>query len=199
MQNRLAALVSLLALAPLSLATAQQRGFAGCWLRPEPAPTCRGFFVTEASAEFALNRRPNESSPRFMLGVGYMHNRDSVGSVGGVVAWDVGRGWAKPARGEVRYRRWLDGSALDFSGGIAHRGLIPPSGNGELGRAYGPTAGVGLEWKYIALDARGELLHGAGQTRADFFMGARTTSAGAPVAVLVALGLIVYVVSQTAY
>jgi hypothetical protein len=190
-----------LGLVAISSAAAQNgpRSIAGCWLRPAPQPTCSGFIVTEASAEFALNRRVNESSPRFMLGVGYMHNLDTVSSIGGVVAWDVGRGWAKPTRGELRYRRWLTKTALDFSGGITHRGLIPPSGNGELGHAYGPTADVGLEWKYVALDARGEVLHGAGQTRADFYAGARTTSAGAPIAVLGALGLIVYVVTRAGY
>jgi hypothetical protein len=184
---------------PLVSAVAQSRSAASCWFRPGPMPACSGFVVTEASAEFRLNRRLNETNPRFMLGVGYLRGVDPTSSVGGIVAWDVGRGWAAPARAEARYRRWLTGAAVDLSAGITHRKLIPPSGNGELGRAWGPTVGAGLEWKYVAIDTRADLLHGAGQTRSDFYMGARTTSVGAPIAVLGALALIVAVVSQTAY
>lgn len=184
---------------PFVAAGAQSRSAASCWLRPAPVPACSGFLVTEASAEFRLNRRENETNPRFMLGVGYMRGVDAGSSVGGIVAWDVGRGWAAPARGELRYRRWLTTTAVDLSAGVAHRGLIPPSGNGELGQAWGPTLGAGVEWKYVALDARGEVLHGAGQTRTDAFVGARTTSIGAPIAVLAGLALIVAVVSQVSY
>lgn len=187
-----------LTLAPFATLAAQSRSAASCWFRPGPMPACSGFLVTEASAEFRLNRRINETNPRFMLGVGYMRGVDPESSVGGIVAWDVGRGWAPPARAEARYRRWLTGAAVDLSAGIAHRMLIPPSGNGELGRAWGPTVGAGLEWKYVAVDTRAELLHGAGQTRSDFYMGARTTSVGAPIAVLGALALIVAVVLLSA-
>jgi hypothetical protein len=189
----------LLWLAPFVHASAQTRSFGGCWLRPAPLPACSSFLVTEASAEFRLNRRVNESSPRFMLGVGFMRGVNTASSVGGIVAWDVGRGWSPPARAELRYRRWLTTTALDFSAGVTHRGLIPPSGNGELGRAWGPTLGAGVEWKYVALDTRADLLRGAGQTRADAYVGARTTSVGAPIAVLAGLALIVAVVSQVDY
>jgi hypothetical protein len=197
MQKRLTALLCLLA--PFFPATAQTRSPAGCWLRPAPTPTCGNFLVTEASAEFRLNKRENQTNPRYMLGVGFMHNVDSIRSIGGVVAWDVGRGWALPARADLRYRRWLATTALDFSAGVAQRKLIPPSGNGELGQALGPTLGAGVEWKYVALDARADLLHGAGQTQSDVFLGARTTSIGAPIAVLAGLALIVAVVSQVDY
>jgi hypothetical protein len=195
---RIALILGLFAVSSAS-AQAETRSAVSCWFHPAPAPACPGFLITEASAEFRLNRRENETSPRFVLGVGFLKNVDSARSVGGVLAWDVGRGWAKPTRGELRYRRWLTTTAIDFSVGITHRGLIPPSGNGELGRAYGPTAGIGVEWKYVALDARGELLHGADQTRADIFLGGRTTSVGAPIAVLAGLGLIVYVVTRAGY
>lgn len=197
MQKRFTVLLCLVA--PFIQASAQSRSAASCWFRPAPAPSCSGFLVTEASAEFRLNHRENETNPRFMLGVGYMRGVDPASSVGGIVAWDVGRGWAAPARGELRYRRWLTTTAIDLSAGITHRGLIPPSGNGELGRAWGPTLGAGVEWKYVALDTRAEVLHGAGQTRADAFLGARTTSVGAPIAVLAGLALIVAVVSQVSY
>lgn len=180
-------------------AAAQSRSFAGCWLRPAPAPTCSNFIVTEASAEFALKPRENITNPKFMLAAGFMHNVDSEQSVGGVVAWDVGRGWARPTRGELRYRRWFSNGALDFAGGIAQRGVSVSSGSGAVVRAYGPTAMVGAEWKYIALDLRGESLRGDGRTFNDAYLGARTTSVGAPIAVLAGLALIVAVVSQVEY
>jgi len=180
-------------------AAAQTRSFAGCWLRPAPAPTCSDFLVTEASAEFRLNRRENYSNPRYMLGIGFMHNVDPASSVGGVVAWDVGRGWAKPARGEVRYRKWLSAGALDFAGGLAQRGVTASDGSGREVRAYGPTAMVGAEWKYVALDVRDDFLTGDKRTFNDVYVGARTTSIGAPIAVLAGLALIVAVVSQAGY
>lgn len=180
-------------------AAAQVRSPVGCWLRPAPSPTCTGFVVTEAAAEFALNPREDMSNPRYILGAGYMHNLDSTQSAGAVVGWDVGRGWARPARGELRYRRWAKPFAYDVGAGVAQRGITLSDGTGREGRAYGPTALVGVEWKYIALDARGDLLRGDGRTFGDVYLGARTTSIGAPIAVLAGLALIVAVVSQVNY
>jgi hypothetical protein len=180
-------------------AQAQGRSFAGCWLRPAPAPTCSSYLVTEASAEFRIHNGENESNPRYVLGVGFMQNIDPASSVGAVVAWDVGRGWARPARGELRGRRWLANGALDFAGGIAQRGITASDGTGREVRAYGPTAMVGAEWKYIALDVRDDLLRGDNRTFNDVYVGARTTSVGAPIAVLAGLALIVVVVSQVNY
>jgi len=180
-------------------AEAQTRSAASCWLRPAPLPTCSSFIVTEATAEFALNSRENISNPRFILSAGFMKNVDSASSVGAVVGWDVGRGWARPARGEVRYRRWSNPLAFDFGLGAAQRGITASDGSGRELRAYGPTALAGVEWKYIALDARGELLRGDSRTFGDMYLGARTTSVGAPIAVLAGLALIVAVVSQVNY
>jgi hypothetical protein len=189
----------LLVAATAATAGAQSRSLAGCWLRPAPRPTCSSFLVTEASAEFSLDKRENQGDPRFVLGVGFMHNIDTASSVGAVVAWDVGRGWARPARGELRYRRWLNSTAVDFAGGIAQRGITASDGSGRELRAYGPTAMVGVEWKYIALDLRDDLLRGDKRTFNDVYLGARTTSIGAPIAVLAALAAIVAVVSQVDY
>jgi hypothetical protein len=187
-------------LAGLTLpAAAQTRSAAGCWLRPAPLPTCSSYIVTEASAEFALNRRENIANPRFILSAGFMKNVDSASSVGAVIGWDVGRGWARPARAEVRYRRWANPVAFDFGLGAAQRGITASDGSGRELRAYGPTALASVEWKYIALDARGELLRGDNRTFGDTYLGARTTSIGAPIAVLAGLALIVAVVSQVDY
>ena len=197
MQKQTSIFFCLLVAAPFIGASAQTRSAAGCWLRPAPAPTCSGFLVTEATAEFPLKKRAdNEFDSRFTLGVGYMHNLNTTGSVGGVVAWDVGRGWSKPARGELRYRHWLSPVALDFGAGVAQQGVTAADGSGAVGRAYGPTALVGVEWKYIALDARGELLRGEGKTISDVYLGARATSAGAPVAALAGLALIFAIVAK---
>jgi len=180
-------------------AAAQTRSTARCWLRPAPLPTCSSFIVTEASAEFALNSRENIANPRFILSAGFMKNVDSASSVGAVLGWDVGRGWARPARGELRYRRWANPVAYDFGIGAAQRGITASDGSGREVRAYGPTALAGVEWKYIALDARGELVRGDNRTFGDVYLGARTTSVGAPIAVLAGLALIVAVVSQVNY
>jgi hypothetical protein len=196
MLNRTSVFACLFVASPLIGAAAQTRSAPGCWLRPAPAPTCSGFLVTEATAEFPLEKRSeNEFDSRFTLGVGYMHNLGTARSVGGVVAWDVGRGWARPARGEVRYRHWLSPVALDLGAGIAQRGVTAADGSGESRRAYGPTGLVSVEWRYIALDARGELLRGEGRTFSDVYLGARATSAGAPIAALAGLALIFAVVA----
>ena len=180
-------------------AGAQTRSAAGCWLQPAPLPTCSSYIVTEASAEFALNPRENISNPRFILSAGFMKNVDTASSVGAVVGWDVGRGWARPARGELRYRRWRNPLAFDLGVGAAQRGITASDGTGRELRAYGLTGFAGVEWKYIALDARGELLSGDDRTFGDAYLGARTTSIGAPIAVLAGLALIVVVVSQVNY
>jgi hypothetical protein len=85
---------------------------------------------------------------------------------------------------------------VDFAGGIAQRGITASDGSGRELRAYGPTAMVGVEWKCIALDLRDDLLRGDTRTFNDVYLGARTTSVGAPIAVLAALAAIVAVVSQ---
>ena len=103
---------------------ARSRPAAACWLRPAPAPTCGGFLVTEATAEFPLKMRSaDEFDSRFPLGVSCMHNLTATGSVGGVAAWDVRRGWAMPAPAEMRYRHRLTPVALDFGAGIAQQGV----------------------------------------------------------------------------
>src|SRR3954466_15315514 len=143
MQKRIVTLVCLLLAAPIAGAAAQTRSFAGCWLRPAAAPTCRDFILTEATAEVPLTRKAeNEERSRFTLGFGYMHNVDARSGIGGVIAWDVSRP-SRPARGELRYRRWQTRTAVDFSGGVAQNGVALPGATSSVVRAYGPTAAVG--------------------------------------------------------
>jgi hypothetical protein len=181
------------------VAGAQTRSFAGCWLRPAPQAQCTGYLVTEATAEFPLFRRNENFHSRFTLGGGFMRNVGPETGVGLVVAWDVGRGWSRPARGELRYRRWLTGAAADFGLGVAQQGITASDGSGRAVRAYGVTGMTGVEWKYIALDLRGEFLEGDGRSFRQAYVGGRATSAAAPVALLIGLGLIIAVVSQTGY
>jgi hypothetical protein len=196
MQKRITMLAGLLIAVPLAGAAAQTRSVAGCWLRPAPAPTCRDFILTEATAEIPLTRTAeNEQRNRFTLGVGYMHNVSPESGVGGIVAWDVGRGWARPARGELRYRRWLTSTAVDFSAGVAQRGITGSDGTGREVRAYGPTTAVGVEWKYVALDLRGEFMRGDDRSFGGVYAGARATSAGAPIAALAGLALVFAVIA----
>ena len=79
-------LAGLLAAVPMTVAAAQQRSFAGCWLRPAPAPTCGGFIVTEAAVEIPLTSTKfnisagsteKDFDTRFVLSAGYMHNLDN--------------------------------------------------------------------------------------------------------------------------
>jgi hypothetical protein len=188
------------ALAVASPARAQTRSFAGCWLRPAPQAQCGSYLVTEATAEIPLgSQADDEFDSRFTLGVGFMKNVSPDAGVGGVVAWDVGRGWARPARGELRLRKWLPDVAMDFAAGVAQRGVTASDGSGRETRAYGPEAMVGVEWKYIALDLRGEFLRGDGRTFTDTYVGARATSVGAPIAALAGLALIFAVVASGNY
>jgi hypothetical protein len=197
MQKQFALLVLLCLSAP-AVATAQSRSAAGCWLRPAPAPACRGFLLTEATAEVPLTRTAeNEQRSRFTLGVGYMENLGPESGFGGMVAWDVARGFARPARTELRYRRWLTTTAVDFSIGAGQRGITASDGTGREVRAYGPTAAVGVEWRYIALDLRGEFMRGDNRNFGGVYAGARATSAGAPVAALAGLALIFAVVATS--
>jgi hypothetical protein len=181
--------------APFAIASSQPRAFVSCWLRPAPAPACRNFLVTEASAEVALNKpSSDESRGRFMLTGGLMHNTNGSSAIGGTVAWDLARGWSRPARAEFRYRQWQPSTALDFSGGIAQRGVSTTTGG--VTRIYGPTVATGLEWKYVALDLRGEFLNGVGRSYNNAYVGARATSVGAPIALLGGLAVIFAVVAS---
>lgn len=204
---------SLLVALLLATATlpAEGQNASWCWLRVRPAPACGSYLVTEASVEIPVLRssqggstsqRDDGFDTRWTLAIGGMLNRSDSSAIGGLLTWDVDRGWAAPARGEARYRKWMGIRGLDISGGVAHRGLqgegtTGPGGTSQLVRAWGPTAAVGMDFGYIGGDARVEVLRGDNRTLVGGFLGARATSAGAPVAVVGALAFIVALVATT--
>jgi hypothetical protein len=195
-------LAGLLAAAPMSMAAAQQRSFAGCWLRPAPAPTCRGFIVTEASVEipfsstsFNISAGSTEKDfdTRFILSAGYMHNTANGRGVGVVLGYDVDRSFTRnPSRFEGRVRQWHGANtAFDLSAGVSRKGFQ------NAGDLTGLTAAVGGEWRYIGADARIETYDVNGRRAVGGLVSARATSVAAPVAALLTFGALAALILST--
>ncbi len=188
-------LACLLLAGPFAAAGAQARSFAGCWLRPAPAPTCRGYIVTEAAVEvpvfttshnISAGTTEKDFDTRFVLSVGYMHNVDGGRAAGIIVGHDVNRSINRiPTRVEARVRQWKGSSAaFDFSAGASRKGFQ------DVGDVTGFTAAIGGEWRYIGADARFETYNAAGRRVNGGLIGARATSAAAPIASLLVFGAV---------
>lgn len=171
-----------------------------CWLRSGPLDRCRNFLVTEAAVEipfFTTDRaisagtREADFDTRFLLSVGWMRNYAADRAAGIVLGHDVNRGWNLPTRAEARHRWWKGSLAADVSAGLTHRGMPDAAPH-----AWGLTTAIGGEWRYIGADARLDLMR-SNRTVAAGFVGARATSAGAPVATLIAIGVLFAVVAST--
>ena len=187
---------------PAMAQTDTPRSFASCWLRPAPAPICRTILVTEAAIEVPFATTAHASSPttpdfmvpdyqdtRATFTPGFLRNVTPRHAVGGLVAFDLGgSGGTGPVRGEVRYRRWLQSVALDLGAGVAYKERS--DGSSFPIHAWGPSGAIGAEWKYIALDVRGEVVRGRERTAAAAFVGGRATSFAAPIALVLGVGVI---------
>lgn len=195
MRQRTSIIACLLVAAPVVGASAQSRSFAGCWLRPAPAPTCSGYIVTEAAVEvpvfttshnISAGTKEKDFDTRFVLSVGYMHNLPGGSAAGIIVGHDVNRSINRiPTRAEARLRQWQGSSAaFDVSAGMSRKGFQ------DVGDVTGFTAAIGGEWRYIGADARFETYNAAGRRVNGGLLGARATSAAAPVASLLVFGAV---------
>jgi hypothetical protein len=195
MKQKTIVLAALLLAAPIIGASAQSRSFAGCWLRPAPAPTCGGYIVTEAAVEvpvfttshnISAGTKEKDFDTRFVLSVGYMHNLAGGRAAGVIVGHDLNRSINRiPTRAEARLRQWQGSSgAFDVSAGVSRKGFQ------DAGDVTGFTAAIGGEWRYIGADARFETYNAAGRRVNGGLVSARATSVAAPIASLVVFGAI---------
>jgi hypothetical protein len=198
MKKQFLVLFALLAASPVE-GRAQQRSFAGCWLRP--APTCTSYLVTEAAVEvpvftsrhnISAGTTENDFDTRFVLSVGFMKNIQGNRGVGIIVGHDVNRSiYRIPTRIEGRLRQWHGLSAFDVSAGVSRKGFQ------DIGDVTGFTAAIGGEWRYIGADARFETYNAGGRTVTGGLIGARATSVAAPVASLLVFGAVAALIIST--
>jgi hypothetical protein len=173
-----------------------------CLLRPGPLARFNTWLVTEAAIEvpFATTKhiisaggdRESDFESRFVLSIGLMKNIDADHAAGIVLGHDLNRSISRaPTRVEARVRKWNGASAFDLSAGLTRKGVQ------DVGDVAGFTAAVGGEWRYLGADARLDLHNADGRTVAAGFIGARATSAAAPLAALAVFGAIAAIIIST--
>lgn len=150
-----------------------------CWTA-KPLPDCRAWLVTDFGVEYGVlttrmdGTEGNDFEARWVLTLGRMSNRSTETSRG----YNLGLGFADGdpyIRGELRHRRWYSAKlASDASVGLA-RQKIRANPFGQLHWAHGLTAAGGMEFDWIALDGRGEVLYGRGRTATGLSLALRTT------------------------
>ena len=171
-----------------------------CW-RGRPLPTCRSFWLTEVSAEYAFAT----TTTRYRYDYGTFVNEHDQADVSSRVLWTVGPMFnTGPARAlgatisagptnqgtrlaiEARRRWWLGSDAADVSAGLL-RLDIPPQQSGGSANAYGlTTGGYFVGGDIIQVNARFDLVFGKGRPRAGGTVGAGLGSYAAAGATLLA-------------
>lgn len=165
-----------------------------CW-RPRPAPLCRAYIPTEFAYEHPVASTWTQTGPfqeddfnrRFTMAAGLMRNRGPSTALGGLLAFTTdhpeGLGLL---RGEGRYRRWIGSrTGVDVGLGLAQQWVYSRDGVEDV-RAVGFTAGVGLDFQFIGVDARIDRLRGGGRSRNGAFVGVHAGSEAAAAASSVA-------------
>jgi hypothetical protein len=166
-----------------------------CW-RARPAARCRTYLVTDVGYEHpVISSRLGavgggfEPDPdfagRFVVSIGVMANRGPSTAWGGVASVATGEDPEKISlRAEVRRRKWIGPTrGIDISAGVAHKQV--PNEHGELIRANGVTAAIGVERWLARAEARADALYGGGRARTAVLVGVRASSYAAPVAAVV--------------
>jgi hypothetical protein len=175
-----------------------------CWRRVEPAPVCRAWVATEFAYEhpFALTRFAEQSfdeddfDGRVVLSVGPMFNVRPNAAVGAMLASTVDANGIGVLRTEARYRRWIGRrTGVDLGAGFAQT-WVPTTGDPRDDiRARGITGGIGIEHRFVGIDARLDWLNGGGEPWHAALIGVRTSSSGSAVAagVLFIVGIIGFI------
>ena len=132
----------------------------GLCLRPQPAPSCRAFTLTEFSVNSAEFGDQNGSAGHLQWDVGAMVNFGRVHAVGASLSFgepDVGH-WG----GTVRYRRWInEAAALELSPGFVVAGSLPQNHQVRL-TADVSLVGGGWVGMFVHGEAAGQGRLGAG-------------------------------------
>jgi hypothetical protein len=152
-----------------------------CWA-PKQLPECRSWVVTDFSFEYGvISTRVEGWDPdfqqRWSLTLGRMTNvspRVARGFTGSVGLADYGdRGL--PFRAEFRQRWWKSATlATEASAGLATQYIVSIE-DGPV-RANGITARLGVEYDWIGLDARSDILHAGDRTATGVSVGLKATS-----------------------
>ena len=186
---------------PGSVNVARLRGV--CWRDVQPAPRCRGWIATEFSWEhpIAFTRftdegfRRDDFEDRLAVAVGPMFNHRPNAAVGAIFAFHADEYGLDLLRAEGRYRRWL-GSRTGVDIGIGFAQARVPAGFGlDDIKARGITGGIGVEYRWIGVDARLDRLNGGGRERNATLVGVHTSSIGTGIVYGVGLiaGIIAFV------
>ena len=180
--------------------------FSGvCWADVRPSPRCRGWVVTELTWEHPIDAtrftdagyQRDDFSDRYAIAIGGMYNHRPRGAVGAVFSFTAGEYGLELYRAEGRYRRWV-GSHTGIDLGVGFTRELVPAGPGlDDIRAHGITGGIGVEYRWIGIDARLDWLHGGGRARRATMIGAHTSSGGTGIvwAVGTALGIIALIMT----
>ena len=174
-----------------------------CWREVRPEPRCRAWIATQFAYQHPITStrytiggfRDPDFDPRLAVLVGPMFNRGPKSAVGAVVGVTADADGPVVLRAEGRYRRWLGSrTGLDISAGFAQNN-VPALEPDEI-RARGITAGIGLEHRWLGIDAHVDWLNADGRPRRATFVGAHVSSSGSAIAAggFLLAGLIAFVV-----
>ena len=179
-----------------------------CWADVRPAPRCRAWVATEFTWEHPISLtsftdgdfRRDDFSDRYAVAIGPMFNHRPNAAAGAIFAFTAGEYGLDLLRAEGRYRRWVGSyTGIDLGVGFAQE-LVPAGPGRDDIRARGITGGIGVEYRWIGVDARLDWLHGGGRPRHAIMVGAHTSSGGTGIvwAVGTALGIVAMIAQSFA-
>jgi hypothetical protein len=167
-----------------------------CWTA-QRLPACKSWIVTDlsvsgslghTSAPLSQGRKQPDFEPRVGLTVGQMFNR-SAERANGVVFTIAGDGRGTYVSGEVRHREWInEWQAVDLSIGAARKG-IKHSLSGPVTEAVGATGQVGLEFGWLGIHSRLDVMRGDNRPIVGVSMGAHLSGKRAPLGLIPLLAL----------
>ena len=176
-----------------------------CWRDVRPAPRCRAWVATElaweqpiAFTKFATEGyRRDDFEGRLAVAIGPMFNHRSNAAMGAILAVNPNEYGLELLRAEGRYRRWVgSGTGIDLGVGFAQARVPAGSGLDDI-KARGITGGLGVEHRWIGVDARLDWLNGGGKPRHAALVGVHTSSSGSGIvwAVGTALGIVALILT----
>ena len=184
---------------PGSVNVSRLRGL--CWRDVRPAPRCRAWVATEFAWEHPISftrftdqgYRRDDFDSRLAVVVGPMFNHRPNAAVGAIFAFHADEYGLGLLRAEGRYRRWVGSrTGIDLGVGFAQARVPAGSGLDDI-KARGVTGGIGVEHRWIGLDARLDWLNGGGRRRHAALVGVHTSSLGS--GIVYGVGLIAGIIA----
>jgi hypothetical protein len=174
-----------------------------CWAEVRPAPGCHAWVATEFTWERPISRtrftdagfQRNDFKDRYAATIGPMFNYRPNAAAGVIFAFTGSEYGLELLRAEGRYRHWV-GTYTGIDVGVGYAQARVPAGTGlDDIRARGISAGIGVEYRWIGVDARLDWLHAGGRRRQATMVGAHTSSGGTGLvwAVGTVLGMIAFI------